>query len=220
MVGTIGDVGCFSFFANKNLTTGEGGLVTTKDDELAEKIRIMRSHGMTTLTWDRHKGHSFSYDVVARGYNYRLDEMRAALGIVQLMRVKAGNAKRRELALIYQDRLKNLDYVEVPFLGAPKGSTHHLFPVLLRDGSRRTDFMAALARQGIQTSIHYPPVHRFSSYLSLLPFNHRLALTDEVCSREVTLPLFPHMSQYQLLQVIHAVEAFSEEQHGGSGPGP
>ncbi len=84
LVGTLGDIGCFSFFANKNLTTGEGGMVVTDDDELARKIKTVRSHGMTTLTWDRHQGHSFSYDVVARGYNYRLDEMRAALGLVQL----------------------------------------------------------------------------------------------------------------------------------------
>jgi dTDP-4-amino-4,6-dideoxygalactose transaminase len=81
MVGTIGDVGCFSFFANKNMTTGEGGMVVTKDDQLAEKIRIRRSQGMTTLTWERHKGHSFSYDVVVMGYNNRIDEIRAATGI-------------------------------------------------------------------------------------------------------------------------------------------
>src|SRR5208337_1045721 len=164
LVGTLGEVGCFSFFANKNMTTGEGGMVVTKDDGLAEKIRIMRSHGMTTLTWDRHKGHSFSYDVVARGYNYRLDEMRAALGIVQLRRVELGNAKRREITLSYRENLKNSEFLEIPFLGAPEGSVHHLFPVLLRDETRRADFMAALAGQGIQTSIHYPPVHRFSSY--------------------------------------------------------
>ena len=84
LAGVLSDVGCFSFFANKNLTTGEGGMVVTDDDELAGKIKTARSHGMTTLTWDRHRGHSFSYDVVARGYNYRLDEMRAALGLVQL----------------------------------------------------------------------------------------------------------------------------------------
>ncbi len=209
MVGTIGDVGCFSFFANKNMTTGEGGMVVTKDDGLAEKIRIMRSHGMTTLTWDRHKGHSFSYDVVARGYNYRLDEMRAALGIIQLRRVPLANAQRREITLSYRENLKNSEFLEIPFLGAPEGSTHHLFPVLLRDGTRRADFMAALAREGIQTSIHYPPVHRFSSYLNLLPGDHRLPVTNEVCSREVTLPLFPHMREDQLRQVIHAVKIFS-----------
>ena len=209
MVGTMGDLGCFSFFANKNLTTGEGGMVITDNDQLAESLRILRSHGMTALTWDRHRGHSFSYDVVSRGYNYRLDEMRAALGIVQLRKVKAGNIKRREIILTYREKLKNLQFIEIPFLAAPEGSAHHLFPVLLRDGARRADFMAALAGQGIQTSIHYPPIHRFSSYLSLLPFDHRLPITEEVCSREVTLPLFPHMSEDQLSQVIQAVRNFS-----------
>jgi dTDP-4-amino-4,6-dideoxygalactose transaminase len=209
MVGTLGDVGCFSFFANKNLTTGEGGMVVTDNDELAERIKILRSHGMTTLTWDRHRGHSFSYDVVLRGYNYRLDEMRAALGIVQFRKVEAGNAKRREIILTYREKLKKLQFIEIPFLGAPEGSAHHLFPVILRDGTRRAEFMAALAGQGIQTSIHYPPIHRFSSYLSLLPFDHHLPATEEVCSREVTLPLFPHMSKTQVRQVIRAVNNFS-----------
>ena len=208
-VGTLGEVGCFSFFANKNLTTGEGGMVVTNNDQLAERIRILRSHGMTTLTWDRYRGHSFSYDVVSKGYNYRLDEMRAVLGIVQLRRVNAGNTKRREIILTYREKLKNLKFIEIPFLGVQEGSTHHLFPVLLRDGVRRADFMAALAGQGIQTSIHYPPIHRFSSYLNLLPGDHRLPVTEEVCSREVTLPLFPHMSKNQLRQVIRAVKNFS-----------
>ena len=146
MVGTIGDVGCFSFFANKNMTTGEGGMVVTNNDQIAERMRILRSHGMTTLTWDRHRGHSFSYDVVSKGYNYRLDEMRAALGIVQLRKVEAGNTKRREIILTYREKLKNLKFIEIPFLAAPEGSTHHLFPVLLRDGARRADFMASSGR--------------------------------------------------------------------------
>jgi dTDP-4-amino-4,6-dideoxygalactose transaminase len=210
LVGTIGDVGCFSFFANKNMTTGEGGMVVTKHDQFAEKIRIMRSHGMTTLTWDRHKGHSFSYDVVAPGYNYRLDEMRAALGIVQLSRVGAGNAKRRELALKYQNELKNLDYVEIPFLGAPGGSTHHLFPFLLRNGARRPDFMAALAGQGIQTSIHYPPVPRFTYYKGLWEerVDHFLPRTEEIASRLVTLPLYPSLTQNQLEYVVAAITGY------------
>src|SRR5208283_1081522 len=121
-----------SFFANKNLTTGEGGMVVTDNARLAERIRILRSHGMTALTWDRHQGHSFSYEVVARGYNYRLDEMRAALGIVQLRRMTLGNAKRREITHSYRENLKNSEFLEIPFLEAPEGSVHHLFPVLLR----------------------------------------------------------------------------------------
>src|SRR5208337_4358741 len=132
MVGTVGDVGCFSFFANKNMTTGEGGMVVTKDDQLAEKIRVMRSHGMTTLTWDRHRGHSFSYDVVARGYNYRLDEMRAALGLMQLQNLKERNNQRRRLTSAYHERLQELSRLELPFSQAPPGSAYHLLPILLK----------------------------------------------------------------------------------------
>jgi dTDP-4-amino-4,6-dideoxygalactose transaminase len=207
LAGTLGDVGCFSFFANKNLTTGEGGMVVTDEDELAGKIKTARSHGMTTLTWDRHRGHSFSYDVVARGYNYRLDEMRAALGLVQLERLESGNARRRELTETYRARLQDLDRLEIPFRDAPAGSAHHLFPILLREPSQRPDFMAALARQGIQTSIHYPPVHRFSYYRRLWDAgqDHRLPRTEEIASRLVTLPLYPSLTRAQLDTVVAAV---------------
>jgi len=159
------------------------------DDELAGKIKAARSNGMTTLTWDRHRGHSFSYDVVAKGYNYRLDEMLAALGLVQLKRLEPGNARRRELSHAYRAKLKDLDQIEVPFYEAPNGSAYHLFPILLKNRAKRADFMAALARQGIQTSIHYPPVHLFSYYRSLWEegHNHRLPLTEEIASRLVTL---------------------------------
>jgi dTDP-4-amino-4,6-dideoxygalactose transaminase len=210
MVGTIGDVGCFSFFANKNLTTGEGGMVVTKDDELAERIRLRRSHGMTTLTWDRHKGHSFSYDVVARGYNYRLDEMRAALGLVQLAKVRSNNAKRQEIVRLYQENLKDLEFIQLPFLDAPAGAAYHLFPIVLPSGADRSRFMRAMAASGIQTSIHYPPIYRFSHYRSLWPpnYRYRLAVTDDLAEREVTLPLFPTMTEDQLRKVIAAVRAF------------
>jgi dTDP-4-amino-4,6-dideoxygalactose transaminase len=205
--GALSDVACFSFFANKNLTTGEGGMVVTDDDEVAGKIKTARSHGMTTLTWDRHRGHSFSYDVVARGYNYRLDELRAALGLVQLGRLESGNSRRRELTEAYRARLQDLDRLEIPFRDAPAGSAHHLFPILLRDSSQRADFMAALARQGIQTSIHYPPVHRFSYYRSLWDagHDHRLPRTEEIASRLVTLPLYPSLTRGQLDTVVAAV---------------
>jgi dTDP-4-amino-4,6-dideoxygalactose transaminase len=208
--GTIGDAGCFSFFSNKNMTTGEGGMVVTNDDEVAAKIKMARSHGMTTLTWDRHKGRSFSYDVMARGYNYRLDEMRAALGIVQLQRLKEGNDRRWELTLEYWEKLQGLAQLELPFHGAPIGSTHHIFPILLREGALRAAFMSALAAAGIQTSIHYPPIHRFSYYRQLWPadFDHCLPQTEDVATREVTLPLFPAMTPSQLAQVVQAVTEF------------
>lgn len=208
-LGTLGSIGCFSFFANKNMTTGEGGMLVTADDELAQKIGIARSHGMTTLTWDRHRGHSSSYDVVAKGYNYRLDEMRAALGLAQLKSLAEKNAERQRLTSFYRESLKDLVQIEIPFLKAPEGSACHLFPILLRKPEKRADFMLALSRQGIQTSIHYPPAHMFSYYRSLLnPCFHRLPLTEDVCAREVTLPLFAGMSQEQLGLVVRAVQTF------------
>jgi dTDP-4-amino-4,6-dideoxygalactose transaminase len=210
MVGTLGEVGCFSFFSNKNMTTGEGGMVVTADDGLAEKIKHSRSHGMTTLTWDRHKGHSFGYDVVAKGYNFRLDEMRAALGIIQLRRLAEMNARRRQLARQYQERTNHLQSIEVPFLEFSGESVHHLFPILIKDGTRRASFMSALAGQGIQTSIHYPPVPNFSFYKGLFSpgYDHKLPRTIDIAAREVSLPLFPSMTLSQLEEVTAAVKGF------------
>jgi dTDP-4-amino-4,6-dideoxygalactose transaminase len=216
MVGTIGHVGCFSFFANKNMTTGEGGMVVTKDEGLAERIRIMRSHGMTTLTWDRHKGHSFSYDVVAKGYNYRLDEMRAALGLMQLQNLTERNNQRRRLYYTYHERLRDLDQLELPFLNAHGGSSYHLLPIVLKRSIKRPEFMASLAKQGVQSSIHYPPIHGFSHYQQMWPprFNHNLPLTEAVAAREVTLPLYPTMS---LAQLTHVIECIGSLLRMGSG---
>jgi len=210
-LGTLGDAGCFSFFANKNLTTGEGGLVATRDPEVAAKVRLARSHGMTTLTWDRHRGHAFSYDVTALGYNYRLDEMRAALGRVRLRQLPADNTRRRELTGRYREMFQNLPGLILPFAAQPlEDCACHLFPIILPEGSDRDGFMAALADKGIQTSIHYPPIHRFSYYRSLWPadFDHGLPRTEEAASRLVSLPLFPTMTEEQQEEVSAAVREF------------
>jgi len=210
-VGTIGNVGCFSFFANKNLVTGEGGMVVTADQHLAEKIRTRRSHGMTTLTWDRHKGHSFSYDVVTPGYNYRLDEIRASLGLVQLSRLEASNARRRHLTRLYREKLADLPQIHLPFQSISlEYSTCHLFPILLAAGADRSRFMEHLSSRGIQTSIHYPPIPGFSYYQRLWPegYEHGLPHTNEIASRLVSLPLFPTMTEKQLDLVVESIKVF------------
>ena len=102
-LGTWGDIGCFSFFSNKNMSTGEGGMLVTNRDDIARKVRLLRSHGMTSLTWDRHQGHAYSYDVVELGYNYRIDEIHSALGIVQLQKLETNNRKRAEITKKYWD---------------------------------------------------------------------------------------------------------------------
>jgi dTDP-4-amino-4,6-dideoxygalactose transaminase len=210
MVGTLGEVGCFSFFTNKNLTTGEGGMVVTRDPEMAAKMRLARSHGMTTLTWDRHRGHGFKYDVTCLGYNYRLDEMRAALGRVQLAKLKAANARRRQLTGRYREKLRDVPGVTLPFAPELESSACHLFPLFLPPRTDRPAFMAALGEQGIQTSVHYTPVPHFSAYQRLWPpdFDHGLPRTNEVAPSLVTLPLFPSMSEAQQDLVVAAVQRF------------
>src|SRR5574341_935605 len=153
MLGTWGAIGCFSFFSNKNMTTGEGGMLVTDDDDLAGKLRILRSHGMTSLTWDRHKGHAWSYDVVDLGYNYRIDEIRSALGRVQLAKLERNNARRRELTVLYHDLLQELaPEVSTPFKANRGFSACHLLPILLPKNRDRAGFMEAMKAQGIQTS--------------------------------------------------------------------
>ncbi len=205
-MGIWGDVGCFSFFSNKNLTTGEGGMVVTNDDKLAEKLRILRSHGMTTLTWDRHKGHAWSYDVVALGYNYRSDEIRAALGRVQLSKLERNNTCRRELSLLYRKCLQELaPAVVVPFHQHRGISAGHIMPILLPEGSDRTRFMESMKSQGIQTSIHYPPIHKFQAYADDARSYLSLSVTENIAAREVTLPLYPTLSEADVNTVAHAV---------------
>lgn len=201
-LGTWGDAGCYSF-GNKNMTTAEGGMLVTNDDRIAEKVRVLRSHGMTTLTWDRHKGHASTYDVVDLGYNYRMDEIRSAIGREQLKKLPAGNARRTELVLRYRQAFQE----KAPALGLPfaeqRGiSSQHIFPILLPEGVQREVFREALKAYGIQTSFHYPPVHHFLIYRKE---DEELRMTESAARRQVTLPLFPAMTDEQQDLVIEAV---------------
>ncbi|HMK35633.1 MAG TPA: DegT/DnrJ/EryC1/StrS family aminotransferase [Desulfomonilaceae bacterium] len=212
-LGTWGDVGCFSFFSNKNMTTAEGGMVVTDSLPIARTIRMLRSHGMTTLTWDRHRGHSFSYDVVEPGFNYRMDEIRAALGRAQLAKLEDNNAMRRIATEGLRDRLAGVDQISIPFQDqALEESSCHIFPILIDKAGRRPGLMEHLKNQGIQTSIHYPPVHRFSTYQSNGPARaDGLAFTEDVASREITLPLFPRILPEQLDAISSEVRSFLEK---------
>jgi dTDP-4-amino-4,6-dideoxygalactose transaminase len=202
--GVWGDVGVFSFFSNKNLAIGEGGMITTQDDGLAEKLRLMRSHGMTSLSWDRHKGHSFSYDVVELGYNYRIDEIRSAIGLAQLAKLEANNQRRREIVALYQSQLGEIDGLSLPYRDHPGTSAAHLFPILLDNSVDRAVFMDSMKENRIQTSIHYPPIHTFSYYRQTFG-ECELPTTEKIGRREVTLPLYPTMTDEQVGWVVQAV---------------
>lgn len=203
-LGTWGSFGCYSFFGNKNMTTAEGGMIVTNDDELAEKARILRSHGMTTLTWDRHQGHASTYDVVALGYNYRLDEIRSAIGREQLKKLPAGNQRRKVLVKRYREAFqKHIPNLGLPFAESRGVSSHHIFAVLLPKGINKAEFREKLKQAGIQTSFHYPPVHQFQIYRDVR--KQTLQVTEAVADRQVTLPLFPGMTDEKQELVIETV---------------
>jgi len=203
-LGCLGDIGCFSFFSNKNLSIGEGGMLVCERDDIAEKVRLLRSHGMTSLTYDRHQGHAFSYDVLETGYNYRIDEIRSALGSVQLEKLEKNNKKRGEITQTYWEAFRN-NGIGLPFSHLKQEQfSYHIFPIMLSSEVNRNEFMIALREVGIQTSIHYRPIHTFTNYKDRYTGTW-LPITDYVGSREVTLPLFPTMTEEQQAYVIENV---------------
>jgi dTDP-4-amino-4,6-dideoxygalactose transaminase len=203
-LGTFGLAGAFSFFSNKNLAVGEGGMVVTDDDDVAARMRLLRSHGMTTLTWDRHRGHASAYDVVELGFNYRIDEPRAALGRRRLARLDDDNARRAELDARYRELLGAVDGL-APALPTLEGArlAHHLFTIVLDEDVDRARFRETLAVRGVQTSVHYPPAHRFSIHAT----DAELPVTDAYGDRAVTLPMFATMTIDQQNEVVEAVRA-------------
>jgi dTDP-4-amino-4,6-dideoxygalactose transaminase len=208
--GTFGMAGAFSFFSNKNLAVGEGGAVITDDDELAATMRLLRSHGMTTLSWDRHRGHAAGYDVVQLGFNYRIDEPRAALVTQRLARLDAENARRVPIVAAYHEAFAALPEVTPALPAESPGAelAHHVMVVVLDERLDREAFRAFLKQRGVQTSLHYPAVHRFSIYAG----DAELPLTDAFAARAVTLPLFAHMTDEQVTTVIDAVRAAVADQ--------
>lgn len=203
-VGCWGDAAAFSFFTNKNMTTAEGGMVLARDASVLERVRYLRSHGMTTGTLDRYRGHAYSYDVVFLGYNYRLDELRAAVGLVQLNHVLQWNDRRRELTAVYRHLIEErLAEVVIPFSSRHTTSAH-LMPILLPDAVDREGVINYLRQLGIQSSIHYPPVHLFSYYHQRFP-TVKLANTERFFARELTLPLHPKLTEKDITRTVKAL---------------
>ena len=206
-LGTWGDSGCFSFFSNKVLSVGEGGLLATDDDGVAERVRSLRSHGMTSGSWDRHRGHAETYDIVDLGFNYRMDEPRAALLLSRMRRVDDEIARRRNIVRGYRERLAGVERLTIPYSDEDVDrSSCYVMPTLLDASIDRREFRQALSARGIQTSILYPAIHEFTEYRRRYP-DVSLPRTEDAARTQVTLPLFPHMTEEQLDRVSEAVSA-------------
>jgi dTDP-4-amino-4,6-dideoxygalactose transaminase len=205
-VGTVGDLGAFSFFSKKQLCVGEGGMVTTDDADLAERVRLLRSHAMTSGTWDRHRGHDPVYDIVDIGFNYRLDEPRAALGLSRLERLDGDIAARRALVRAYRERLAGLPGLELCWdEQAVERSSHFAFPVLLSDRDARDRLRSELAQDGVQTT-WYPALHTLTEYRRYAPAEG-LARAAEAADRHCVLPLSATMNETALDTVVDVVRS-------------
>ena len=188
-LGSVGRVGCFSFYANKNLTCAEGGLIAKDDPDIAASARLLRSHGMTTSAFERAQGRATAYDVVDVGYSYRLDDIRAALALVQLDKLDADVERRHAVRARYAERLRDVLGVSVPRVRDGCVSSEHILPVVLETGgaARRDAVRRRMADRGVQTSVHYPAAHRFASFAEL---RRPLPRTEHVSDHEISLPMF------------------------------
>lgn len=200
MLGTLGRAGCFSFFGTKNISTGEGGMVLVSDPALGAEIDRLRTHGITVPTFVRHNKPVLGYDVEGLGFNYRFDDIRAALGLCQLDRLPGLNRVRRHLVQEYRAALADVPGVIVPFADRDVAlSACHLMPVVIDADVARV--RARMRQDGIQTSKHYEPVSSFALYRSEIE-----SPAAEIAARLLTLPLGPHMDADSVHEVVESLE--------------
>ncbi len=191
--GTFGDLGCFSFWATKNLTTGEGGAVITNSKKIAEKIKTISAHGISSSTMQREKlKKPWLRNATLAGYNFRLSNLQAAVGVAQVKKLRSFNQKRRQLSKRLTQKLKNISQIITPFEDSRVYHVYQMYPIKLV-GLDRTQLIKKLKAHGIQASVHFdPPVHRQTFYQKYA--TRRLPQTDKLSQTEVTLPMYPDMT--------------------------
>jgi len=204
-VGTFGDAGCFSFYPTKNLTTFEGGMVITNSKKISDSIKSLRNHGITKSLQDRFtKGKPWEYDIIVPGYNYRLDEIRAALGISQLERINKNNLKRKQAFLYYNSKLKDKDCVIIPKIS--KNTTHscHLYVLRIQKNKKfsRDNMFQKLLKNGVRSSVHYKPLHQFTAYKKNAKILVKLTNSKKIFEEIISLPLYPQITKKQQNLVI------------------
>ncbi|EHA7759305.1 DegT/DnrJ/EryC1/StrS aminotransferase family protein [Enterococcus faecalis] len=202
-LGTIGDIGCFSFFGNKNITTGEGGAIITHNKDIYEKLKTLRSHGMKSLSWDKFKGRHLNKDIEILGYNYRFDDIRASIGLVQLGKLEHINSRRRALINQYINNLKDVSDFTIPFKDYPYLHSAHLFSIICADEKQKEKVVQALKDNLIQTSHHYPPIHKYKLYEK---YSYELPKTEMYSKLQVTLPLYPELKNVEVSYICDVMK--------------
>ena len=209
-LGTIGDCAAFSFFSNKNISTGEGGMFITNNEEMAAKARLIRSHGMSTMSYQRASGHATEYDITCLGYNFRMDDIRAAIAIEQLKKLPGDLETRLAVRKRYVERLSKNPRLAVPFADNTEFVSNYIFPVVVLNSTKeqRNALREYIHAAGIQTSVHYPAIHKFSVFndgKTVLP------QTEYCTNNEVTLPMYAALTLEQVDFICDTLEKGIEE---------
>jgi len=205
-VGSIGDATCFSFHAVKNLATGDGGMVTVHDKQIADRLRKLGWLGISRGTWDRSAGKAYrwEYDVEEIGFKYHMNDISAAIGLVQLAKLDEANARRRAIVAAYNQAFADVDWIDTPVEKVYAKSAHHNYVIkVLND--RRDELIGYLAENGISASVHYIPNHLYNIYK---PYYKKLAIAEAVWKKLVTLPLYPDLKDAEVDFVIEKVRKF------------
>jgi len=215
-VGTIGDITAFSFYATKTLATGEGGMATTENENWAEKMRILRLHGISKDAWKRYtKEGSWEYDVLDNGYKYNMTDLNAALGLAQLRKLEEMWQKRVSIAEKYSEAFSQLE-VLIPYpVKSDRVSSWHLYPLRLNLNTLSIDrnrFIEELKRRGISVSVHFIPLYRFSYYRKYLgDVSSAFPGSEEFFQSEISLPIYPSMTDEEVSYVIDNVISIAKE---------
>ena len=208
-VGTLGSTGCFSFYPTKNITTAEGGMVTTNSKEIAEKIRQLRSHGMTKSLKSRYSSeYPWVFDIVEPGYNYRLDEIRSALGITQLKRIKKINELRKKASFYYHKNLQNIPGIILPEMINDKSHSYHLYTIRITKSFKlsRNQLYKKLKENGIRTTVYWMPIHEYAAYRKFAK-KSSIVNTTKTYDEILALPLFPNISKKHQDAVIKVIKS-------------
>jgi len=204
--GSIGTISCFSFYPTKIITTLEGGMTTTNDEEMAKQIQVLREHGMTRGAFDREKTATWYYNVVNLGYNYRLNEVQAALGISQLKRIDEINKKRIEAAHYYTQKLKEIDRIIPPYEANDRTHVYHLYVIRVIEQKRRInrdELYTRLSKKGIGLSVHYTPLHLLTFYKKTLGYKRGdFPIAEQISKEVLSLPIYPTITKAQINHVI------------------
>jgi dTDP-4-amino-4,6-dideoxygalactose transaminase/lipopolysaccharide/colanic/teichoic acid biosynthesis glycosyltransferase len=209
-VGAIGDITCFSFYATKTMTTGEGGMATTEDDEFADRMRMMRLHGISKDAWKRYSAEgSWRYEILAPGFKYNLTDLQAALGLTQLAKCNAMWQRRCELARRYSEGLAGIDAYQLPYVRPDSQHAWHLYAIRTRSAAlsiHRDEVIEELRNRGIGVSVHFIPLHTHPYYRS--NFGYRsgdFPVAEDYFDRCISLPIYPAMSNADQDRVIDSL---------------